>query len=328
MKLTKEDLRWAVSKGLLEQNQLDSLWNGLEDHTKESAPSQLIQIFYYIGAMIILGAMTFFMTSGWDSFTGLEITLIALTYFLFFFALGYYFWHYSNLYYPGGLLFTLAVCTVPLILYGIEKFLGPWAYSGSYEDFFQTNGSWLAIELGTFAAGLIVLRFINFPFLIVPTAISGWAFVVNFANYLAPNSDHAYFLTSLAFGLFLIIMGYCYDKKAEKDYSFWLYLIGLVSFYVGLFEVFQYGQAIRFLLCVVSFAMILLSVILNRTVFLVFGAFGIFAYLANLAWGIFANSILFPFALSFFGVAIIFFAIFYNRYRSRIEQTILRFLRK
>jgi hypothetical protein len=70
-----------------------------------------------------------------------------------------------------------------------------------------------------------------------------------------------------------------------------------------------------------------------RRVYAVFGAFGICIYLGHLAEVVFKDSLLFPFALSLIGVAVIGAGLFYHRKQAAIAvwltsvlpEAILRF---
>jgi hypothetical protein len=77
------------------------------------------------------------------------------------------------------------------------------------------------------------------------------------------------------------------------------------------------------LYCLINVGLIFLAVFLQRRVFIVFGACGVFGYLAHLSYDIFKNSFLFPLVLSFLGLVVIFVGVQYQRHRERIEQTIL-----
>jgi hypothetical protein len=67
----------------------------------------------------------------------------------------------------------------------------------------------------------------------------------------------------------------------------------------------------------------LLSVLLQRRVFIVFGAVGVFGYVGYLAYRVFKDSLLFPFALTLVGLFVIFLGITYQRNRESIERFIL-----
>jgi hypothetical protein len=67
----------------------------------------------------------------------------------------------------------------------------------------------------------------------------------------------------------------------------------------------------------------MLSVLLQRRVFIVFGSLGMFGYVGHLAWEIFEDSLMFPFVLSAVGIAIIALGILYARNREHIERAVL-----
>jgi hypothetical protein len=56
----------------------------------------------------------------------------------------------------------------------------------------------------------------------------------------------------------------------------------------------------------------------------VLGAVGVFGYVGHLAWEIFEDSLLFPFALSAAGLAIIALGILYAKNRDKIEGAVVR----
>ena len=54
-----------------------------------------------------------------------------------------------------------------------------------------------------------------------------------------------------------------------------------------------------------------------------FGSLGVFWYVGYLAWDIFEFSLLFPFVLSAFGLAVIALGVLYARNSERIERTVM-----
>src|SRR5207245_11654201 len=71
--------------------------------------------------------------------------------------------------------------------------------------------------------------------------------------------------------------------------------------------------------CAMNLGFVVLSALLRRRVFLVFGAIGVNGYLVHLAWRVFEHSMIFPFALTLLGLAIITVAVWYQRNRAAIE---------
>jgi hypothetical protein len=74
--------------------------------------------------------------------------------------------------------------------------------------------------------------------------------------------------------------------------------------------------------CLLNVGLLLISVILMRRVYAVFGAIGICMYLGHLADVVFKDSLLFPFALSLIGVGVIAAGLIYHRKQDMIAAWI------
>ena len=137
MKITKKDFDWAVSENFISIEQAEVLWNKLENRTLNQPKFDLPHVAYYFGALIVISSMGWFMTEAWEKFGGGGIFLISLIYALCFLFAGRTLWYKQNLKIPGGLLFTMAVCMTPLIIYGLERFIGIWPQGdpGIYQGF-------------------------------------------------------------------------------------------------------------------------------------------------------------------------------------------------
>jgi predicted membrane protein DUF2157 len=116
MNISREDLDWATSEKLLSPEQANLLWTRLEARRPDRSNFGVANVAYYLGALIVMSAMGWFMTLGWQKFGGGGIFLIAVGYAIAFLLAGYYLWFSQNLKIPGGLLFTLAVWMVPLAI--------------------------------------------------------------------------------------------------------------------------------------------------------------------------------------------------------------------
>src|ERR687889_2513233 len=133
-----------------------------------------------------------------------------------------------------------------------------------------------------------------------------------------------YQVVSLVFGLVVLVGAYIVDRRTEEDYAFWGYLFGMFAFWGGLTLLEGGSELDWFLYGFINVGLIVLSVLLQRRVFVVFGALGVFGYVGHLAWEIFEDSLLFPCALSAAGLAIIALGILYARNRERIEGAVMR----
>ncbi|MBI4402107.1 MAG: DUF2157 domain-containing protein [Nitrospirae bacterium] len=329
MKASKEDLEWAASEGLISSEQVEALWKALESRSTTRAHFDLPHVAYYFGALIVISSMGWFMTLAWERFGGGGIFLISVIYAVCFILAGQTLWYKENLKVPGGLLFTMAVCMTPLAIYGLERLTGIWPQGdpGVYRGYhIWVKGSWFLIEVGTIIAGLIALKFVRFPFLTAPIAFSFWYMSMDLTPLLFGKTDFSWpesLLVSLWFGFAVLLVAYIIDRRTKEDYAFWLYLFGMLAFWGGLSLMESESEFNKFMYCLINVGLMILSVLLERGVFMVFGALGVFGYLGHLASKVFKDSLMFPFALSFLGIAIIYLGIKYQRNREFIERSML-----
>jgi hypothetical protein len=79
----------------------------------------------------------------------------------------------------------------------------------------------------------------------------------------------------------------------------------------------------KFVYCLINVGLMMVSLAMDRRVFIVFGSLGVFGYLGHLAWTVFKDSFIFPFVLSLLGILIIYLGVKYQRNREMIESTVL-----
>jgi hypothetical protein len=334
MNVSKDDLTWAASEGVISPQQGEALWRALERRQGAGPKFDLPHVAYYFGALIVIGAMGWFMNLGWERFGGGGIFLISAVYALCFVLAGRTLWYKEKLQVPGGLLFTMAVCMTPLAIYGLERLTGIWpqADPGVYRGYhIWVKGSWFLMEVGTILAGVVALRFIRFPFLTAPIAFSLWYMSMDLTPLLFGQTDFTWnqrLWVSLWFGLAVLLVSYIIDRRTEEDYALWGYLFGMLAFWGGLSLMESGSELRRFLYCVINVGLILLSVLLDRRLFIVFGSLGVFGYLGHLAYRVFKDSLMFPFVLSFLGILIIYLGIKYQRNRDVINRSILGLMPK
>ena len=328
MKVSRRDLEWAASEGVISGGQAEELWRTLEGREAGRPRFDLPHVAYYFGALVVISAMGWFMTLGWERFGGGGILAISLVYAASFVAAGGLLWRRRDLRVPGGLLVAMAVCMTPLAVYGFERTTGLWLgrAPGEYGDFYAwISGGWFPMEVCTVVAGLLALRFFRFPFLTAPVAFSLWFMSMDLTPliYGPDYYGDGYQLVSLFFGLAVLICSYLVDRRTREDYAFWGYLFGMFAFWGGLTLLEGGGELEWLFYGLVNLTLVFLSVLLQRRVFIVFGSLGVFGYVGHLAWEIFEDSLLFPFVLSAVGLAIIALGILYARNRERLEREIL-----
>ena len=287
-----------------------------------------VHVAYYFGALLVIGAMGWFMGSGWEALGGGGIFAVSCGYALVFVLVGRGFWRNPDLRTPGGLLIVMAVGMTPLGTYGLERLLHLWpaddpgAYSGFHE---WVKGGWFAMEVATVLAGAIALHFFRFPFLTAPIAFVFWYMSMDLAPLLfgVSVSWNQRAEVSAALGALMLAAAFAIDRRTEQDFSFWLYLFGLAALWGGLSSMESTSQARKLIYLFINLGLMGTSVVLNRRVFMVFGALGVMGYIGQLSYQVFKDSELFPFVLSGVGLAIIALGVHARRNIARYERAIL-----
>jgi len=332
MKLAKADFDWASTEGLISTDQADALWTAFERRVQDRPAFDLVHIIYYVGALIVLSAMTWFMTEAWERFGGGGIFLSSAVYAWCFVVIGRRFWHKPGLRIPGGLLFTLAVCMTPLVIYGLERLLGLWPQGElKITDWYQLRPKdcRLLMEVGTLIIGTIALKRTRFPFMTAPIAISLWAMWLDLALLFSGKprlSSQEIQWMAVCFGLTVLAVSYLIDRRTKEDYALWGYLYGTAAFWIGLTAMDSSSELGKIVYCLINIGLMLLSVLMARRVFILFGAVGVIIYLGHLANKIFKDSLLFPVALTALGLVIIYLGIVYQRNRGAIERSIVHLI--
>ena len=336
MQIERGDLDEAIAQQILTGQQAAALWKLLQVRQITPRASAAVpggprsrftglNVAYYFGAMLVIAAMGWLMTLGWENFAGKGIFIIATLYAFFFTMAGLRLMAQPQTRTPGGLLVTVAVCMTPLAVYGFERLTGWWPHvdPGSYRGFFPwISGGWFAMEAATVVAGLVALRKVKFPFLVAPIALVLWFMsmdVVPAILHVDPWHADLMRRVSIAFGLGMMFVAFQVDHRTEEDYAFWLYFFGMVAFWGAITSMQSDGELRKLAYCALNLGLVVLSALLRRRVFLVFGALGVNAYLVHLAWRVFAHSMIFPFALTLLGLGIISAAVWYQRNRAAIE---------
>jgi hypothetical protein len=322
-----DDLRQAVVDGVVSQEQADALWAALEKRALTRPRFDGAHVAYYAGAVLVLGAMGWFMTTAWGALGGFALTLIAVAYASAFWFGGDRLWR-QGMAVPGGLLFTLAVWMVPLAIYGIEEQTGLWPQDapGTYRNYYEwVRGSWIAMEAGTILAGAVGLRLRPFAFLTFPMAFALWFMSMDLTPLLFGRSEFTWDerkIVSLWFGLAILLAAYVADlqNRLRQDFAFWGYVFGLLAFWGGLSLLEGSSELSKALYCLINLALIVVSVLLRQRSFLVFGAIGTLGYVGHLSYAVFEDSLAFPVVLTAIGVGLIYLGVLYKRNAGRIAD--------
>jgi hypothetical protein len=338
LKLDRDDLKHAAHAGLITSAQEQPLWDFLHQRAlalpagRDNGPRfTFTNVLYYLGGMLAIGAMSVFMTLGWEGFGGWGVFFISLLYMGIAFKLAGRF-ETQGLLVPMGIMAALIVVLVPLATWGVQHALGYWADARHAQNYRQfhifIDWRWTTLEFATLIAGALMLYRYKAPFLLMPVAVVLWYMSMDLVMLLLPPdvrpwSESEWLLRkwfSVCFGLIMLLGAFWVDLRARftRDYSFWLYLFGLLTFWCALTSLGSNQLAGKLVYLAINLALILIGAALVRRTFTVFGALGVAIVLGDLSWRMFKNSWLFPIALTLIGIAIIYAGIWWSRNEARL----------
>lgn len=327
--ISKNEFFLKALKLGIDKAQVEALWDSLEKNDAIIKASNFSKLIYYIGAMIVIGAMIWLMQMSWVVFGAGTKFLVSSIYAVLFGYVGWKLWKREDLKIPAGLFVTLAVCMVPLAIYGLQSYLNIWHEQTPDLDLNILHipaYTQLTMEIGTILAGIFALRFVSFPFLTAPIFLATW-FLIMETIYILIGKNVSWEMgqwVSLGFGLVLLGIAYVMDLKKLRDYAFWAYFFGILAFWISLTSLStDRGEFFQFSYFLVNILLMVIAVLLNRKIFMVFGAVGTFIYFNYLAYKVFQDSILFPFAMVLLGMAVIWIGIFYQKNNKNIERKII-----
>ncbi|MBY6105688.1 DUF2157 domain-containing protein [Ferrimonas balearica] len=324
-------LKAGVDAGIITPQQaqaLQTLW--------QAAPGQaparfdLTHLLYYLGALMAIGAMTVFLELSWDHFGGFGILALTGLYALAGLALQRRF-ERQQLMLPAGLSLVFVVCLTPLALYGFLLGMGWWPDKPSFPGLFRSlSGHYLLLELATILTATLALYWRRVPFLLMPFSVAVWFLSMDITQLWAAErlSWEARGQISMLAGAVLVALALYVDGRQHRltppgDYAFWLYLFGVLAFWLGLSSQESNSELSRAVYGAINLAMMFAGVLLNRRVFTLFGALGFCGYLGHLAYDLFRDSWWFPLVLTLLGLAVVLLGVRWQRQGQQWRRSLL-----
>ena len=347
--LTQDELHAAASDGLISAVQADALWqrwsaskgqHAVAHATPAAGPAfGFTNVLYYFGGMVAIGALSLFMTLGFERMGAGGLLAIGLAYLLACLKVADHF-QTRSLSVPAGILATLAVVLTPLVVWCVQSLLGWWPPGGDMHfSAYHThiNWRWLTLEFATLAAGAVMLWRYKLPFMVMPLAVTVWYMSMDVANALMQNEGFHWKFTrdvSLVFGIGTCALAMwvdlrsrrSMDSRARQDFAFWLYLFGAIMFWAGLSLSDSSNEWGKFAYCLINLALIFGGAVIGRRVFTVLGALGVVGYLGYLAHRVFQDSLLFPFALTLLGLGFVWLGVWWQRHEEALHARLRRFM--
>lgn len=339
MNISRDMMDKAVKANIITEAQAQHLFDFFKNHPEQGPAFNLTNVLYYFGGLIAIAAMTVFMGLSWELYGPSGILLLSLSYAILSFSLANSF-RRKELHIPAGICATFTICLTPLIIYALQKSTGFWPSDTlQYYEYHQyIRWNWFYMELGTLAMGIILAWIYRYPFMVMPIAVTLWYMSMDITSMINDGSYNFELasLVSLYFGLATVFIAFWVDIRSthSTDYAFWLYMFGVLTFWSGLSTQDSNNELSRFIYMSINLLMIIIGVILNRKVFVLFGAIGCCWYLSHLAYQVFKYSYLFPVALTCIGIAIIYLGVLWqknetaltNRLRALLPKTLKELL--
>ncbi|MDR2518043.1 MAG: hypothetical protein LBD13_01330 [Spirochaetaceae bacterium] len=324
MKYTDEQVKKAVEIGIFTEDQVKKFRDYIQNSSNHV--TKLQKVLYYGGGLLIISALTWLMIDNWKKFGPGAITVFSALYFLVFLFVGCFVFFKKKMETPGGLLLAIPIAAAPLFIFSLLRLFNFWPQEWDYHDYYVwVKGKWILLELGTICAALPIFIKTKFPFHVFLIAGALWFFSMDIVPVIYKETEITWTeraVISDIFGILMIGVGYFADIKSKKDYSFWLYLFGLITLVSGL-SVFHNDNLPKFIILgAINVFLIFFSVFINRNVFLVFGAIGLTEFLGRLSWEFFSGSALFPLALTAIGVLLIAAGMFFQKNKKKIDEYI------
>lgn len=321
MNITRSMLRKAVDAEIISAEQAIKLGEFIKNLPEQSPSFTLTNVLYYFGGLIAIGALTLFMTLGWELYGGGGVFLLSLSYAVLAISLAALF-RDKGYVIPSGIFATFAICLTPLAVFGLQRMMGWWPDDTSYREYYHLiSWRWLYMELATLIVGIILARIFRYPFMIFPIALTLWYLTMDLTSIITGSYDFVLSAQiSMYMGFIVILIAFWVDIRSthQGDYAFWLYLFGVLAFWGGLSCQHSYDELSKFIYLCINLVMILAGVILSRKVFVLFGALGVCYYLGHLAFKVFAYSYLFPVILAAFGLGIVYLGILWQKHEQNI----------
>ncbi len=332
-RFTERDLERWVERGLLSAEQRDAI---LEEHTTRPPDEGLsvVTLLYYGGGLLVLLAYGIFLGFQWEAMNEAGRVVIAAFSLAFFAAISTFLIQNQRFRVPGELLQVVAVAIVPMLAFAVLDAIGLWPDDPGFRTPFQdreeyhTDLTWVRMGIAgiTMLGAWAAFRHSRSPYALVAGIMSAAWFVLDVSIQIQPDRVRFEWgtpqLVLLALmGAGALAAGVLTAGAGDRDYSLWLFVLGLAGLAIGLsvkaFETDAWAWGALWLL--VSLVIVALSVPLQQRLFAAAGLAGVFIYIGRLVFDVFETA---GAALAFvvLGLMVLAAGAIYQRFSERLYE--------
>lgn len=296
MRITQAQLEKAVKLNILSQEQLLKISEYCKKDSKNASYNRLINLLYFFGGCIAIGAMFFFLEATLPLFNHWQFVSIIFLYMLAGLAIAHIFYK-LEMDTPASLVFIFVILITPIAVYSLFSTLGYWELPQKYNNNYYMLKSYHSheLELATLIMAGVLFYFYRYPFILMPICLVLFIFTI----------DNGY--SEKLYGALMMSLGITIDiyHKKKIDFAFWLYFFGVGAFWLSIYSEHFSNEYIWFGFLLMNIIFILGGVVFSRTLFLIYGTIGFVGYVTHLGFDVFAKSVGFPFILSLIGLGLI-----------------------
>ncbi|WMW79632.1 hypothetical protein RF679_13355 [Undibacterium cyanobacteriorum] len=309
----RQALMEAADLGLLYYGQVKPLVEFMEQRERRQREARWngSTMLTYCAGLLVVAICTMFSTLALEKWGMTVLFELSLMYCLASLLCALWF-HGHDHRVPTNFFATIFIMMVPMLVFSVQNMMGYWpaGHTPQLHDLYHVfDRRWFVIEAVTVVSALLVLWFFKRSYLVIPVLLSlflmAWDLLPNLLlgmdlDSLSPVAWNLRKAIALIFGFAVLVLGFIVDMQItrKRDYAFWLYSFGLLSFSGSLalyfvadqgpsFAVSYLGQAVYFS---INGLLLLLSAALQRRSFAVAGALGIAFAMMHGVWQLFQGS--------------------------------------
>ncbi len=332
-RFTERDLERWVERGLLSAEQRDAILEELTTRPPDEGLN-IVTLLYYGGGLLVLLAYGIFLGFQWESMNEAGRVVLAAFSLAFFAAISTFLIQNQRFRVPGELLQVVAVAAVPLLAFAVLDAVGLWPDDPGFRasrqarEAYQTDLAWarMGIAGATLLAAWAAFGSSRSPYALVAGVLSITWLVLDVSFQVQPDRlqfewETPQWIVLAILGAGAMTAGVVVTGKTERDYSLWLFVLGLAGLAIGLgAKTFDTdAEAWGALWLLVSLVIVALSVPLQQRLFAAAGLAGVFAYMARLVFDVFETA---GAALAFvvLGLMVLAAGAIYQRFSERLYK--------